>query len=94
MNEKLDVLDSAKVLDNLLNHDQPLQLLERPKYRAGVVFIQGWWFSENVSWIDWCGPITANEIEFIISFDSYVYLRNKYARASQEIAYVPFNPRI
>lgn len=34
MNEKLDVLDSAKVPDNLLNHDQPLQLLERPKYRA------------------------------------------------------------
>jgi len=34
MNEKLDVLDSAKVPANLLNHDQPLQLLERPKYRA------------------------------------------------------------
>lgn len=32
-----------------------------PKYLYG-----GWWFSENVSWIDWCGPITANEIEFII----------------------------
>jgi len=42
MNEKLDVLDSAKVLDNLLNHDQPLQLLGRPKYRAdrSIIFTQ------------------------------------------------------
>lgn len=29
MNENLDILDSAKVPDNLLNHDRSLQLLER-----------------------------------------------------------------